>query len=418
MPYNRPKIFEFEKLAKNATKGIDLEQGTPFAYVDLITTFKSCIKSKGSQQALKYSAYMKTKGALGYTFMLGWDHALIIKKIGLAWCVTQIISGSFSSGNKDTWAYEIDHTGTGKHIVSKPPVESKHNNKWATYDFSKSPKQIVRLITFSITSCSFACLFDEDADFLIISHMAFSPPIPLAWLAYDKLGVRTSPSKPLCLLASVNSTPGELTKFTTLPKFPLADRLHINSILVTRGPVGLKVQENEVPFMTHPYTTLDFTPKTIYFGGALGSNNDNTRGFRELPPFHSIFSKHYPTLMASNDAKAIIEAVSELMQGKYGFRELHQLVIKKIVSAHRRNVKFSTSQYKTLVGQTKGGMFSKAKVPIVAKSKENILAIFLLAVLSFKPDAKECKWIRDAVLAAWDEFQLGFRFDMDKLDKW
>ncbi len=414
MPYHRPKMFEFEKLKHTPAKGIGLDSGAVFAYTDLINVFKTCVPGK----ALKYSAFKETGDNGEHTFMLGWDHAIVIEKTFPCWSVTKIISGSYAPGNDETLVYGINARNIGAKVTN-PAQTRKHNHNWAVYDFSDSPKKIEKLITFSITSCSFACLFEEDAEFLIVSHMAFAPPIPVAWIAHEFLGVRDTP-KPLNLLASVNSTRGELSKFTTTAKFPLANTLNIDSYLVTRGPLGLQspplsLGENEVPFMTHPYTTLDFTEKTIYFGGALGSNNDNTRRFRELPPFHSILSKHYPTFMASNESSHIINALSELMQGKHGYRELHQRVIKKIKEAHQNNQRFSTARYKALKGQIEG---RNPRVRIAPASKPDILAAFLLAVLSSNPDSRDYQWIRTATLAAWDEIQLGFQFDMDKLDKW
>ena len=438
MPYNIPKMWEFELLKNDLLKGIKVTRGAKFEATPVIKKFKEAVQPRGTQLALKYSGFFEDPAHPGeYVFMLGWDHAMIMKKGADGWYADAIYSHSYSEGNPDTWVYDVPKVGKATPLPRPQEISvmaGKHacgSHKlvgcpWKKFKVFQRELAVRELITFSVTSCSFACLWDEDVNYLIVSHMAFSPLIPVAWLAVNEIGLR---NKKMNLLASINSTPTEITKITSLPKFPYAGDLLISPTLIARGKLGLQFNsESEYPFMTHPYLGLDLSQKTtIYFRGALGYNNDPTlppdpishEPTKEFPPFHSVLANTYQLFTQGTDAKALIAAGDKLVCGAYGYADLHNEVLNQIgmedlLYTQEKGAPYQSTRLDNLLSQVSGGMFSKP-YPVPDKLKGRVRALFLMAELASNPNNVKFAFIKKGVFDAWDKIQLGFSLDMDKV---
>ncbi len=192
-------------------------------------------------------------------------------------------------------------------------------------------------------------------------------------------------------------------------------------MLLLRGREGLNV------FMTHPYLGLDLSePGNVKFKGALGYNNDPTRGFRELPPFHSILADLYPTFMNGQSADAILKATARLLRGEYGYADLHRTALNDIALADFVHYKsngdkwFATARLTRLLKELDKPFFGSA-VPVPAELapwERGARAAFLLAELSANPDAPAVKWLKEAVLDAWDKIQRAFELRIKHHASW
>ncbi|ATB40520.1 hypothetical protein CYFUS_005969 [Cystobacter fuscus] len=440
--YRQPRKFEYESLASNEGSGVQITQSAPFAkeVIQLITLFKGGVLSQtGEALALKYSGLLKPKGRSGQVLMLGWDHAAYLQRDAFSgrYFLRAVYSHSYSGALPETQAHRLVAPGRSEPLCDAQSTLSLPKDKhhcgghknadcvWRKYTLpplnSKDRIWIEELITFSVTSCSFVALWDESKEHLFVSHMAFSPIIPVAWLALEEL-------KPIerawmRMIASVNSSVEEMKKVTQPERFPGANRLAIDSVLLLRGREGRDV------FMTHPYLGLDLSqPNNVKYQGALGYNNDSTRGFRELPPFHSILADLYPLFTRSQSAKEILDATVRLLQGEYGYAALHHEVLNQIALADHvyymgnKQKHFSAPRLDNLLYQlTDGLIHSGVPVPqeIVKRwGKQGARAAFLLAELCVKPDAVPMQWLKEAVLDAWDRIQRGFELQIKHHDKW
>lgn len=440
--YRQPRKFEYETLTSNEGLGITITPSAPFApaVAQLITQFKANVLSSNDEPlALKYSALLKPKGRSGHVLMLGWDHAAYLQRDAFSgrYFLRAVYSHSYSAALPETQAHRVLPKGGTEPLSDAPSSLSIPKDKhkcgghknadcvWRKYALppisAKDRVWVEELITFSVTSCSFVALWDESKEHLFVSHMAFSPVIPVAWLALEEL-------KPIerawmRMLASVNSSADELKKVTQPERFPGVNRLAIDSVLLLRGREGRDV------FMTHPYLGLDLSqPNNVKYQGALGYNNDSTRGFRELPPFHSILADLYPVFTSSTDAAKLLDATARLLQGEYGYAALHHEVLNQIALADQVNYMenkqkwFSSSRLDNLLYQISDGLIrSGVPVPEVIMKKwgkPGARAAFLLAELCVNPDAVPVKWLKEAVLDAWDRIQRGFELQIKHHAQW
>jgi hypothetical protein len=87
--------------------------------------------------------------------------------------------------------------GTNGTRMIIPGTRGEGERTWYQFDLSGDDIQVEHVVTLGLTSCSFACLFNDR--YIVISHMS-SKTIPVAWLAATVLGLTAE--TPLKLLVS------------------------------------------------------------------------------------------------------------------------------------------------------------------------------------------------------------------------
>lgn len=418
-------LFEYEDLRN----GGDLEvwRGARFTEGEAKRIFKSAVQLDGSETALKYSAFYKSRKRRASVFMLGWDHAMLIEKRGGKHYVKSIYAHGDSDQNPDVCVFQvtsiksarklkyksIEHIPDGSHSCGH---HKKQGCAWRRYDLGDGV-EIERLVTFSITSCSFACAWPVDNSHIVVSHIAFSPAIPLFWILRHRVPNPTFHT--IRMLASLNNTTDELDKFTAA-KLPYANLFRVDAKYLLRGPYKCRNDGVFAPFKTHPYVTLEFDGSTIKYGGALGYNNDPNMPI-EMPPFHSTIGNALQAFKGAKDAKAILEAEHDLLSGRYGFTSLHHGMLARIESADNEVAKVDakamffmpSKRYKSQVVDALLSQIGTRNivVPVTVKGRER--AVFMLAELSDNSKNPAYVLAFKAVMLAWDVEQLGYSMPID-----
>ncbi len=432
--YDRPKICEFEQLLDQPTKGLWVKPKAKFTMTPVVTKLKKAVGYVDSDEgwaplALKYSACFADGGdGGGHTFMIGWDHAMVLLKGHDGWYAHAIYSGNYSEGNRDTHAFFVSEDRAESLHLNPPAVKMVLPGKvhtWRKFDLSSRNLKVSKLVTFSLTSCSFACLFDEDAEMVIVSHMS-TAAIPVAWLAATELGIR---GRALKMLVSLHGDPDERDKYTKLRRFPCAGDNDISATLCSRGPVTLELKRGgDTPSLTHPYIGLDFTGGTLTCFSALGYNNDPTMKAREMPPFHAIWSERSGKLMQTKDTAFVFETFEMLVRGDFGFGYLHLLLLSKIAEADRAYAKEKGSPFKSTVLTALLSQAQSSKGYLARKMGKGLeppkglewaeRAMCLVVDLALHATNPKYEWLLDALFDAWSEFQTAYVFDLDKLGEW
>jgi hypothetical protein len=424
MPSFTTQYFEFDQLEKS--KKLDIERGVPYAESETIHFFKDRVvvptgKGGVTRPTLAYTAYGALKGK--NIFVLGWNHALLIERSRSdgAYYVHGILAYGESASNYEARVYELPLNGGLRErtdcSVQELPASTgyKKASKWRLFDLSAEKVRIDKLVTFGITSCSFACLFPKDSNFLVVSHIAFAPPIPVFWLM-ELMGHAPKGAKTLNLLASLNVTTQELAKYTRAV-LPRASKYDVDAKFFLRGPYQCRDMGDNAPYRTHPYVTLRLDKlQPVQVEGALGYNNEPGQEL-ELPPLHSCMGEAASEFRLLKDAKRILELEALLVNGALGFQQLHLKTLLYLADAELKDrQRYRFNQYKS--AQVDGLMAQVSKdpsiVPDVLRGHER--AVFLLAelVASSAKDSK-FKLAFGPVLQAWQEAQLGFSFQMDAI---
>lgn len=104
------------------------------------------------------------------TFALGWDHAVLIERLGDTYCVRSV------------WCHGQKRFRGKLEQVPSPLPQAKQlqigNFQWTYYVFD-NPIPIDEVITFGVTSCSFTVTFSATTyRWVCISHINGSPSIP------------------------------------------------------------------------------------------------------------------------------------------------------------------------------------------------------------------------------------------------
>lgn len=419
MPFDR-EMFEYEFLYKEPAMGVAVE--ATFTERPAIATFKARVEGV----ALKYTAFYP--GAAGNIFMLGWDHAMLIERVEGTHFVREIYASGDSATTSDVSVFDL--RGEARQKLEHPTIVKVKGKDWRKYDVSELNLAIEKLVTFSITSCSFACLWPDDRKLFLVSHVAFAPPIPLftmfknyeAAISLESAVPRHEEAvlvtrKPhLNLFASLNTTDDELNKYTA-DGLADANDYDVTAKYLLRGPYKCHGLGNDAPYKTHPYVTLNFGAEGVYYGGALGFNNDPTMPV-EMPPFHSTIGSALRPFNAMASAKAILEKEKELLDDQYGFMRLHFAMLTQVLAADMADVdswvpyhsKYKSEAVNRLIQETTAQPLADDPIlqdPFI-QGRER--AIFLLAELTTRPNEPRFKLAFDAVMTAWRKEQMSFSF--------
>lgn len=415
MTHFKRALYEYDEL--KTTGGVKVSYGATFDEAEAKKRFKKVVQS-GGDIALKYSAfYVDPKVAGGHVFMLGWDHAMIVEKRLDGHYAVAILASGQSDANADVCVYDARGARGEKleasAIDEMPPAGlTGKPTRWRRYDLRDMNLKVSRLVTFSITSCSFACLWPEDASMLFVSHMAFAAPIPLFWLL--RKNVAKTPHQRVRMLGSLNQTADELGKFS-VENLRDADHYQVDANFLLRGPYKCRDLGTFAPFKTHPYVTLSFDRGEITYGGVLGFNNDPDMPV-EMPPFHSTIGNALHSFTNCADPAKILAEEAKLLEGTYGFTSLHRLMLDLIARADavekdndkKKRFYQSNEQYQSEVVTRLEKLTVSKKVVIPEVLRGKVRAVFLLAELTTNPKNKKFKLAFDAVMAAWRAEQMAF----------
>lgn len=413
------EMFEYEFLHKE--RRLNVEFGAEYTEGDEVRAFKAKVPV-----ALKYTGFYA--GASGNTFMLGWNHAMIVEEVEGTHLVREIYASGDSSTTADVSVFDL--RGAERRQLEGPEIVKVDGEDWRKYDVSELNLAIGKLVTFGITSCSFACLWTDDRKLFLVSHVAFAPPIPLFTMFKNYEAAISKESavprheeavlvmrKPhLNLFASLNITQEELDKYTA-DGLPDANDYDVTAKYLLRGPYKCRDKGVYAPFKTHPYVTLSFGPGGVECGGALGFNNDPTLPV-EMPPFHASIGSVLHDFNALASAKTILEKEKELLDDTYGFVRLHNAMLTHVLLADQADKdtfvpwhsKYTSAAVDRLMKETTTRPLLGD--PILAdpfiRGRER--AIFLLAELTGRPNNPLFKLAFDAVMEAWRMEQMSFRF--------
>ncbi len=442
--------FEFENLPPRCatTRGAGFDEG------DVIRRIKEGIPG----MALKFSAYYPTTAGdaeSGHVLMLGWDHAMLAERREDGYYLDSIYAHGTST-SEDAQIYHL--TGADyKTRTARPTVEveldgdsqcNTHRDSrclWRKLDLREENVRISKLVTFSLTSCSFGVLWpdpqgEETApEYYVASHMAFSPPIPLFWIAENRtggIGGRRRGSAPrrseslvstrvqLNLLASVNSARSELDKFTA-ERIPHTDGCDVTARLMLRGPERLAdlmdSGRESAPFKTHPYVVLEFAGDQVRFRCTLGYNNDPTLRRPEKPPFHSLGPAFqvFNSLSGPNDfvlpqinqalGQRIIDEMDKLIRDDYAFMTLHLSSLIRVGKLNETRA-YRTPKYDKLMS------FQK-RYTIPPSLGQNLPAVFRFVEAAASDPESDPQIARsyEEIFKIWQEQQIGCRFPVDTL---
>lgn len=421
-------IYEYEDLSSAGS--LVVTKGAPFAEGEAKKTFKQGVLVHGGQNALKYSAFYNSPKHGGHVLMLGWDHAAVLAKRRDGWYLDAILAHGAAEDNADVCVFHVTGgPGSGVKIPATsvdtiPQVmhscgsHKRGDCEWRHHPLKSRNIKIARLVTFSITSCSFACVWPTTGSHVVVSHVAFSPTIPLFWMLQRYTDV--DPKTRLRMLASLNTTVDELDKFTSAI-LPYAGDYDVDARYLLRGPYKCRDAGLYAPFKTHPYVTLELHPvRGPLFGGALGFNNDPDMPV-EMPPFHSTIGNALASFNACANARAILAAAKDLLEGTYGFTNLHVGMINQIIAEElkisvadsRKAFYQSSGAYKSATVDNLMKQLSKpgAPIPDIVNGRER--AIFLLAELTKNPKDPKYAVAFRAVMEAWKQEQMAFSFPID-----
>lgn len=392
------RYIEFDSLP-STKRGVAYEYGP----------IRARLKELWPKLALTYSAFLSVDGK--NIFNVGWNHALVLKKRNnLYYADSVYVHGTADSPEKKVYTVEEDLIYTFDQVdaINKSIKQGKHKCKehktadcsWKKFKVSDriAGEKIDRIITWGVTSCSVACLWNTNAETIIISHMNAGPPIPVAWMAVEE-GIQGGTFKVI-----VSSHPGnsELAKLKS-DNLPHSDVL-ASAIVLPRGPLKLSSLNDNSAFLTHPYAGIDLTQlstKGAIFEGVVGYNNDPTLPV-EMPPFHTVLSGAYDEFK-SNDAERIVTTIDKLLKGDYGNGLLFNHLIASIDSvdalAGRR---YRSALLTNLLGRV------KPKTDLIQTLKNKERSVCILVELINNPKTPNTQIFQDAVLKAWNAYQLKF----------
>ncbi len=416
-------IFEYEDLRPDGA--MEVVRGAPYGESATIRYFKASV-GVGGNMALKYTGYYKQTGGNKHTFMLGWDHALLIERDlhSNIHYVRAIYAHGRSEDNREVRAYHLPMRGASNRLLN-PTIAAipKRDHscgghkvgdcEWRVFDLSGLNVRIEKLVTFGITSCSFACLWTHDKRFLVVSHVAFAPAIPLFWML--RTAAPDASRRPVRLLASLNTTTDEIDKFTVGKLLPYANEFHVDAKFLLRGPYKCRRAGILAPFKTHPYVSMFFAQSgNVYYGGAIGFNNEPDLEI-EMPPFHSTIGNAMAAYGNCNNARAILKEADLLLGGEYGFVGLHNKMVNWIEWAETQRKWNGLSAYKSKTVDQLLRQISKQRINVPERLRGHERAIFILAELTTRPKDPRFRMAFEAVIDAWRAEQLGFVFPVDLL---
>ncbi len=410
--------LEFQRLEAVAglstSAGFEYQHGQAYEY----GAVRAELKRHWPEQHLRYSAYLELDGTR--FFVLGWDHGAMLKKVGASYVLHRVYAHG-QGNNADAKVYRVQDA-----VQTIEPTDARtipagmhacrgHRDEpcsWRRYDLAADQLAVDKVLTWGVTSCSVAALWNEGLETVVMSHMAFRPPIPVSWIACEE----AVGGGPFQIVSSCNGSEEELEKFQLAGNHPGACSA---MALVSRGPLNRRDLQHDAPFMTHPYVVLDLSDAAnVLYEGVLGYNNDPELP-REMPPFHACLSETYRVFQSEN-APAILQAAGRLLAGYYGNPELYRNMIQKLhfhdlwyIDNHepsRKEKWLGNEPYSSIRLSRLLRMGAEAPAGFL-RGKER--AVFLLAEL-VAGGTPENQTFQDQVIAAWDEFQLRFAFQLSQ----
>lgn len=441
--FRRPRHCILDELQRQA--GLTVSKQVP--YHDAIRdgvlflrekmTVRNGHRDPGASPALQYSAFFSvaTDDDGPCEMMLGWDHAMILVRREAGWFAHSVYSAKYNpvSCTDEAKVWGVAHRGPREALTNGtrmiiPGPRGEGERTWYQFDLSGDDIQVEHVVTLGLTSCSFACLFNDR--YIVISHMS-SKTIPVAWLASTVLGLTAE--TPLKLLVSHHGDPTEFDKYTTVQGMPLADTLSIDSILCSRGVKHLPPDLGTfTPSLSHPYMGLNLTaPDDVSCFCVLGYNNDPALHI-EKPPLHIVWPLFFQTLAQTKDAQLVIDILGDCHQGKYGFDELYREMFAELVAEHSlykiehgrdftspliqqflRDLK-PTSSWSLFSGTT----VVPAKAVLPDPLNGWALIVFLMVDVVQHLNGNDAQYARftAALLRAWNNYQKGFNFDLSRFD--
>jgi hypothetical protein len=435
--FTRPRHCVMDEI--ESQDAVTVSKGVPYhdGIRDLALFLREKMTVRGSTPALQYSAFyaesMEDRGPC--KFMLGWDHALILVKRKGSWLAHSVYSAKYRpvTATAEAMVYRVTRARAPEALSNGvkmviPGKGAEEGRTWYAFDLSKDEIPVSYVVTLGLTSCSFACLFNDDC--IVLSHMS-SKAIPVAWLASAVLGLDAS--TPLKLLASHHGDPTEFAKYTTTDGMPLADTLSIDSILCSRGVKHMPEDLGTfTPSLSHPYMGLNLTSADqVSCFSVLGYNNDPALHI-EQPPLHIVWPLFFQKLKTTTDTQLVIDILSDCLAGNYGFDELYTAMFAEIVreeSLFKQKAKkeFSSS----LVGRFEADLKPttawslrgastvppKAKLPDPMRGWAHVCFVMIDTVQHLDVRTGAYGAFTAALLRAWNQYQKGFNFDLARFDR-
>ncbi|MDC0715115.1 hypothetical protein POL68_42095 [Stigmatella sp. ncwal1] len=194
------------------------QNGQPQVYGTLKTLLDHFKSTPGLTE--RATCFFSPSGS-GNIAVLGWDHAMVIKRLQGRYCVTDIYA-HFGKTRSSPAQPIFGHVSLGRPIerldsgrgVSNfsfhphPCKSCKGECRWVRVALPQ-PVHIDRVVTFQASSCSVCILHHQNNSEIVISHMDDGPPIPVGHIYRQIFG---PPTFPLHVIASVFPDFGEMQK--------------------------------------------------------------------------------------------------------------------------------------------------------------------------------------------------------------
>ncbi|MHC5109560.1 MAG: hypothetical protein ACYTHJ_06740 [Planctomycetota bacterium] len=414
MPVFNCQKLEYAKLPTD----IGITRNAAYSQAREIDTFTERVKYEGGGSLTKkYSAFYPTANPEGLddpstlpappscVFMLGWDHAMSVRAADNGFYADAIFAHKPSDANYEAAVFDLikKDASLEQAKVTIDSVESiaidrhrcvHHDHgrklcKWRMYDLSARNIKVDKVLTFGVTSCSFTCIWPDNQEFFVISHIASAPAVPVFWIADEhapavarersgsvprRVESVISRTKKLNMIASLNTTESEQPKFTA-EGLPHAEETDVEARVLLRGPERFTVGHgDDAPYLVHPYLYLLFNHASmdVTYAGALGFNNlmDQSEAareryagrpnllYQEKPALHILGSAYHRIRDLTKPAAAIdkptaqaaLDAVAEWYRGDFGFTDLHRMTI-QLIDAHdlMKGQKYSSPKFDRLM---------------------------------------------------------------------
>ncbi|WPB73831.1 hypothetical protein KYC5002_32935 [Archangium violaceum] len=196
-----------------------------------------------------------------HTCVLGWDHAILLKKTVAGYVPEMLVCYGDNTGKG---AYGV---APGFEPLTRLDAVDIGGKRWTRRTPPPNLK-LERLVTYGVSSCSFAVMFTKDLSYIAVSHMSGGPPIPVREVLKFAVGETKK-----YLLASVFPQEDELQKFTQAPSLTQGDIEE--SVLFLRGMEPEQGSGDLIyPQLPHAELGLVFTQASPVLDGILGLEKD------------------------------------------------------------------------------------------------------------------------------------------------